>query len=175
MKYIALLRGINVGGKSKVDMGRLKLTFEKIGFENVFTYINTGNVIFSSDLSTVQSTIEKSLKKDFGFEIKVLIRTHTNLQELCDLIPEYWQNNNTMKTDVLFLWEEMDRPETLDTIIQNPEVDTLIYVPGAIVWHIDKSKYNLSGMHKFVGTRLYKSMTARNVNTVRKLEELGQK
>lgn len=172
IKYIALLRGINVGGNNKVEMKKLKATFEKLGFISVTTYINSGNVLFDSiDLPNV-SQIEKAIKKDFGFEIKVLIRTQENIESLCDSIPEFWENNSEMKTDVLFLWDEMDRQETIDLITQNPQIDTLVYHPGAIIWHIKKANYNQSGMHKLVGTRVYKSMTVRNVNTMRKLVEL---
>jgi uncharacterized protein (DUF1697 family) len=174
-KYIALLRGINVGGKNKVEMKKLKVTFEKLGFSQVTAYINSGNVLFDSLEVPMASTIEKVIKKDFGFEVKMLIRSEENIENLCDNIPEFWENNNEMKTDVLFLWDELDRPETLKLIPQNPEVDILLYQPGAIIWHIKKVDYNKSGMHKFVGTRVYKSMTARNVNTVRKLEEILRK
>jgi uncharacterized protein (DUF1697 family) len=174
-KYIALLRGINVGGKNKVEMKKLKVTFEKLGFRGVTTYINSGNVLFDSAEIPVVSSIEKAIKKDFGFEVKTLIRSQENIENLCDNIPEFWENNSEMKTDVLFLWDEMDKPETTKLITQNPEVDTLIYHPGAIIWHIKKIDYNKSGMHKFVGTRVYKSMTARNVNTVRRLEEILRK
>jgi uncharacterized protein (DUF1697 family) len=174
-KYLALLRGINVGGKSKVEMKKLKVTFEKLGFSSVATYINSGNVLFEAAEVPSISNIEKAIKKDFGFEVKVIIRTQEDIESLCNSIPEFWQNNNEMKTDVFFLWDEIDKPETLKLITQNPEVDTLIYHPGAIIWHIKKVDYNKSGMHKFVGTRVYKSMTARNVNTVRTLEEMINK
>jgi uncharacterized protein (DUF1697 family) len=156
-------------------MKKLKITFEKLGFGNITTYINSGNMLFeAADVPTI-SSIEKAIKKDFGFDIKVLVRSQENIEKLCDSIPEFWQNNSEMKTDILFLWADMDRPETLKLITQNPDVDTLIYHPGAIIWHIRKVDYNQSGMHKFVGTRVYKSMTARNVNTVRTLEEMMRK
>ncbi|MBC7472297.1 MAG: DUF1697 domain-containing protein [candidate division SR1 bacterium] len=171
-KYVALLRGVNVGGKNKVEMKKLKITFEKLGFKNVITYINSGNILFDNEKSPDVTDIEKMLKKDLGFEVKVLIRTHENIEKLCDSIPEFWENNSDMKTDVLFLWDEMDKSETMNLITQNTQIDTLIYHPGAIIWHIKKVNYNQSGMHKFVGTRVYKLMTARNINTVRKLAEL---
>jgi uncharacterized protein (DUF1697 family)/very-short-patch-repair endonuclease len=174
-KYIALLRGINVGGNSKVEMKKLKVTFEKLGFGEVTTYINSGNVLFECAEQPILSSIEKAIKKDFGFEVKVLVWSQENISLLCNAIPEFWENNSEMKTDVLFLWDDMDKPETSNLIPQNPEVDTLIYHPGAIIWHIKKADYNKSGMHKFVGTRVYKSMTARNVNTVRRLEEMIKK
>lgn len=173
--YIALLRGINVGGNNKVEMPRLKKAFESFGFTNVSTYINTGNVIFeatSQEERKLADTIEKGLVKTFGFEIKTIVRTKTDIQKISKKIPLSWENDSEQKTNVLFLWEEFDSKKTLDLIASNLEVDTLMYISGAIVWNVKKSDYNKSGMKKFIGTKVYKNMTARNVNTVRRLGQL---
>lgn len=171
MKYIALLRGINVGGNSKVEMSRLKKVFESIGFENVSTYINSGNVIFETDKgSDVVEKIEKALLETFGFAIRVVVRDIKNIQKLCKEIPLEWTNNDEQKTDILFLWDEFDNKKTID-LIKTTEVDNLKYIDGAIVWNIKRKDQNKSGMKKFIGTVVYKNMTARNVNTVRKLGE----
>jgi uncharacterized protein (DUF1697 family) len=77
-----------------------------------------------------------------------------------------------MRTDVIFLWAEVDRPDVLNEIAANPSVDHLIYTPGAVIWHFDRTDYRKSKMHDFIGTRVYTLMTARNVNTVRKLQKL---
>ena len=175
MKYLALLRGINVGGNSKVDMKTLKTVFESLGFENVVTYINSGNVIFdsgSNDIMSLTNQIESAIEKTFSLKIKVLIRTRENISQLCNVIPSEWQNNTEQKTDILFLWEEYDSVESIKLIKTTVNVDTLIYTPGAIIWNVDRAKYNQSGMHKFIGSVVYKNMTARNVNTVRKLSGL---
>jgi uncharacterized protein (DUF1697 family) len=76
---------------------------------------------------------------------------------------------------VLFLWEAFDTKKSLGLIAQNEAVDTLKYVAGAIVWNVKRSDYKKSGMHKFIGSEIYKHMTARNVNTVRKLVEMMKK
>lgn len=173
--YIALLRGINVGGNNKIEMPRLKKAFEVLGFINVSTYINTGNVIFETrtqEKRKLAEIIEKELLKTFGFEIKTVVQTKNEIQKISKAIPFSWENNSEQKTDVLFLWEEFDTKKTLDLIASNPDVDTLIYVSGAIVWNVQKSDYGKSGMKKFIGTKVYKHMTARNVNTVRRLREL---
>ncbi len=176
MTYIALLRGINVGGNKKVEMSKLKKVFEDLGFVNVTTYINSGNVIFDSsntNQSTIDSKIEEGIAKTFGFSIPVVIRTVQNIQDLAKAIPANWNNDTNQKTDILFLWEKFDSKETIKQIKTNPDVDELIYLPGAIVWHLNKKDYTKSGMHKFIGTEVYKNMTARNINTVRKLSTLG--
>ncbi|MBP9779271.1 DUF1697 domain-containing protein [Candidatus Gracilibacteria bacterium] len=169
-KYVALLRGINVGGNKKVEMSRLKTCFEEMGHEDVTTYINSGNVIFSSDNSDF-SKIEEKLKTTFGFDIPVILRSRENILQLVYQIREEWKNDTEQKTDVLFLTPEYANENSLELIKIIPEIDNLIYLDGAIIWNIDRVNYNRSGMNKFIGTIIYKNMTARNINTVRKLAE----
>lgn len=174
MIYIALLRGINVGGNNKVEMKKLKSSFEKLGFTNVTTYINSGNIIFeekSKKLSVLADEIEAAIKTDFQLDIKVLIRSLTDIEAICDTLPDAWILNDEMRTDVMFLWEDYDRPETVDQLPLKP-VDQVKYVPGAILWNVADKNYMKSGMAKLVGTKLYKNMTIRNVNTFRKIHEL---
>ena len=85
IRYIALLRGINVGGHKQVKMEELKKTLESLGFQNVKTMLNSGNVIFEIDeinSSLLKNKIEAGLKSDFGHEIAVLLRTHDELRAL---------------------------------------------------------------------------------------------
>ncbi|MEP7162374.1 MAG: DUF1697 domain-containing protein [Candidatus Moraniibacteriota bacterium] len=174
-KYIALLRGINVGGNSKVEMTKLREVFESLGFQNVSTYINSGNVIFESDAKEAKGLsrkIERALEKAFGFAIKTLVREKKDLDAICKAVPPAWKNGADQKTDVLFLWDEFDKKATLDLLAINEKVDHLQYISGAIVWNIERKHYNQSGMRKFIGTVVYKNMTARNINTVRKLDAL---
>ncbi|MDQ3501393.1 MAG: DUF1697 domain-containing protein, partial [Actinomycetota bacterium] len=76
MVYVALLRGINVGGKNKVEMKKLKATFEGAGMTDVTAYINSGNVVFKSTArkaAELEAKLEKAIERDFGFSIKVLL------------------------------------------------------------------------------------------------------
>jgi uncharacterized protein (DUF1697 family) len=174
-KYIVLLRGINVGGNNKVPMKILKKVFEDISFQNVLTYINSGNIIFETkeqNKSLLKNKIEKELLKEFNFEIKIVLRDYKNIENLYKKIPKNYENNDEQKTDILFLWEDFDKKESLNLIKINKEVDNLEYIDGAIIWNVDRKKYSKSGMNKFIGTQVYKNMTARNVNTVRKIYEL---
>ncbi len=173
-QYIALLRGINVGGNSKIEMGRLKKLFQNLGFTNVSTYINSGNVIFDSDLpqESLSGIIEKDIQKEFLFRVKTLVITSDTLQKIAAKVPASWQNDGLkQKTDVLFLWQEFDNKESLNLL--NPtKYDNLLYFPGAIVWNLERKNYTKSAMNKFIGTAIYRNMTARNINTVRKLANL---
>ncbi len=170
-KYVAFLRGINVGGNKKVEMARLRKVFTSMGFSGVSTYINSGNVIFRAGKKDF-SRIEAALEKAFGFKIDVIIRDEENIRKLCGKIPAGFQNDTIQKTDVLFLKSEFDKKGTIDLLRTNPEVDTLLYAPGAIVWSVKRSSYAKSGMKNFIGSVVYKNMTARNVNTVRKISDL---
>lgn len=176
-KYVALLRGINVGGKKKVEMKQLRVVFEALGLENVQTYINSGNVIFETKKASnsLVKKIEAALAEKFGFEILVVLRDQKNIEQLVAKIPSKWSNDTEQKTDVLFVWPEFDGLESLKLLAPVKGIDDLLYMPGAIVWHIKRKDYNKSAMHKFIGTAIYKKMTARNVNTVRKLATLMAK
>ncbi|WP_276351869.1 DUF1697 domain-containing protein [Cohnella caldifontis] len=89
--YIALLRGINVGGNRKVPMPALKSMFESLGFQGVLTYINSGNVIFESDSDdggeALEERIEREIEKVFGFPVDVMIRTAAELRGAIDANP----------------------------------------------------------------------------------------
>lgn len=170
-KYVALLRGINVGGNNKVEMSKLKKVFGSLGFENVSTYINSGNVIFETDKKDLEPLIEKVLKKTFGFSLRIVIRDAKNIKKLCKDIPKDYLNNTEQRTDVLFLRDEFNTKKSIH-LIKTTEVDTLKYIDGAIIWNVKRKDVTKSGMKKFIGTLIYKNMTARNINTVRKLNEL---
>lgn len=175
MTHVALLRGINVGGKNKVEMARLRETFARLGLDGVRTYLNTGNVIFRADRSSpsrLASRLEEAIEEDFGLAVKVLVREADEVTDLARALPDSWVNDDTMKCDVMFLWEEVDRPEVVEQLKFDPDIDDVRYLPGAIVWRVDRPQVTRSGMMRLVGTDLYKRMTIRNVNTVRKLAQL---
>lgn len=175
MTYVALLRGINVGGKNKVAMPRLKKTFEAVGVTDVTTYINSGNVIFKEPRrkpDTVSSALEKAIEKDFGFPIKVLLRDLPAIKTVIRALPDTWSNDQKMKCDVMFLWEDVDRKGILKDLKIKPDIEDVVYVPGALIWRVDRPAITRSGMMKVAGSDLYKAMTIRNCNTVRKLADL---
>jgi len=70
---------------------------------------------------------------------------------------------------VLFLWKEFDKPSVVKELPTKPELDEVMYVPGAIIWRVDRTNVTRSGMPRLVGSALYKGMTIRNCNTARKL------
>ena len=175
MTYVAFLRGVNVGGKSIVSMAAIKEALVDLGLSDVRTYINSGNVIFSdraSDAQQLTVRIEKALERHTGMAIKVLIVDHRSLKNLVEAIPGNWVDDKTMRTYVLLLWKELDDRGILDRLPIKPGVDELRYTPGAVVWRVDRDDVGRSQMNRIVGTPLYKKITIRSANTMRKLNEL---
>jgi uncharacterized protein (DUF1697 family) len=174
-RSVALLRGINVGGRTKVEMPRLRQAFEAIGCADVSTYINSGNVLFTDDraTATLVAAIEEELHRVFGLELRVVVRTAASLRAVCEAIPDDWTNDDRQKTDVLFLWDEVDDPSTLEAVAHDPELERVLYVPGALVWNIGREHVTRGNGVKLVRSELYRKMTVRNVNTVRKLDALA--
>ncbi len=175
MTYVAFLRGVNVGGKSIVSMAAIKEALVALGLSDVRTYINSGNVIFStraSDARQLTVRIEKALEQHTGLAIKVLVMDHKTLKKTVDAIPHNWVDDNTMRTYVLLLWKELHDRRILDRLPIKPGVDELMYRPGAVVWRVDRENVGRSQMNRIVGTPLYKKITIRSANTMRKLNEL---
>jgi uncharacterized protein (DUF1697 family) len=173
MKYIALLRGINVGGNQKVEMKKLKSLFESLGCMNVSTYINSGNVFFESSESQVNlhKKVEAGLKKEFGFDLPVLIKSKQEIKKIADAIPKTWQNDSEQRTDVAYLFREIDSKETIQLLPIKKEFIDIHYVRGAIIWNVKRKYINKSRLAKVISHKSYKSMTVRNVNTARYLAE----
>jgi uncharacterized protein (DUF1697 family) len=112
--YLALLRGINVGGKTKVKMAELKACFEKLGYGHVQTYGTSGNVIFtaaSTDLRQLESHLEEALATNFSCSIGVFIRSLADMKEVLEEIPKDWQTSSERKYDIIFLHQSIDHPK----------------------------------------------------------------
>lgn len=175
MKYIAFLRAVNVGGKGIVSMAAIKEALVALGMTDVRTYINSGNVIFStraSDLAHLNTRIEKAIEKHTGMQIPALVMDHAALRELVDAIPPGWVDDKTMRTYVVLLWKELDDRKILELLPSRDGIDKLRYAPGAVIWRVDRENVSKSYMSKIVGTPLYKKVTIRSANTMRKLNEL---
>jgi uncharacterized protein (DUF1697 family) len=176
MTYVAFLRGVNVGGRGIVSMAAIKEALVALGLSDVRTYINSGNVIFStraSDAQQLTARIEKALEQRTGMAIKVLVMDHRTLKKMVDAIPSNWVDDKTMRTYVLLLWKELDDRRILDRLPIKPGVDELRYTRGAVVWRVDREHVGRSHMNRIVGTPLYKKITIRSANTMRKLNELS--
>jgi len=173
--YVALLRGINVGGSNKINMKSLQSSFERAGMTDVVTYINSGNIVFDYDgagASALPATLEAVVAKDFGLTIRVVVRSIDEYTLIMNSLPSTWTNDKAMKSDVMFLWEEVDDQSIMEKLGIRPDIDSVIYVPGAVLWSVDRTNATRSGMQRLASSPIYKQMTIRNVNTTRKIYEL---
>ncbi|MDD2766606.1 MAG: DUF1697 domain-containing protein [Candidatus Moranbacteria bacterium] len=171
MKYIALLRGINAGKERRVDMKKLKVLFESLGYDNVSTYINSGNVIFEGKdkQQEICKKLKLNFKKEFGFDATILIKTEKEMIQIVESIPKNWKNDITQRSDIAYLFPEIDSKKTIDDLPIKKEFMDIRYVKGAIFWNVDRKNYNKSHLNKIISHKLYQFMTVRNVNTARYL------
>lgn len=178
MKYIALLRGINVGGKNQVAMHDLKNCFENAGFLNTRTYNNSGNVIFDSEdqnINNLSNYCMDILKKKFDFPIGFALIDVQTLKETLEHAPDWWGDDPNSKHNAIFVIQ----PATAEEIIADagkikPEYEQLFAYKGMIFWSAPLKTFSRTRWSKIVGTKSYHSITIRNANTTKKLLELAQ-
>jgi uncharacterized protein (DUF1697 family) len=94
------------------------------------------------------------------------------MTQLMEGLPDAWVKDTTMKCDVMFLWPAIDSSNVLEQIPHNPEIEDVIYLPGVVVWRIDRDKVNGGQVLKIIGSDIHKQLTVRKPNTVRKLYAL---
>lgn len=153
-------------------MGELKAAFEAMGFSDVVTYINSGNVVFTSPNKPNAAVIKNGLQQTFGSDIGLVIYSANQIIRIAESIPESWQNDSEQKSDVVYLFPEVDDARFVMRAGYNSDIETALYVPGAVIWNINRANQQRGSLVKIVGTNLYRKVTIRNVNTARKLAEL---
>lgn len=174
-KYVALLRGINVGGNNIIKMSELKASFEKLGMKNVRTYINSGNVLFTSSLNNqtkLAETIQHALAKDFTAAPPVVVKSLEDMQTIVANAPKGWGTDTLYNHDCIFLKEPLTPKEALAAILIKEGVDIVAMGPGVLYFSRLTSRRTQSYLPRFVGTSAYKSTTIRNYNTTTKLLRL---
>jgi len=173
VRYVAFLRGINVGGKNKVDMKVLRAAVEGAGCTDVVTYLNTGNVVFTTPRASrgdLEARLQQAIAAAVGFDIPVLVRTVAELETLLAGLPAEWSDDKVHRCYVFFLPAGEPEPD----VPVNPEVEQVLHVPGAFVWHIPRALIGRSWMRKLMATDVYGRASSRNLTTVRKVAALGR-
>ena len=178
MKYVLLLRGINVGGKNKVAMSDLKDMISKLGYENVITYINSGNIIFdANDNKEIVRVKISHMLETFPFSInKVILTQEEYLDEISNL-PEWW-SEELFRRDVLFYSDEVDYSIMKERIKMMPLNDEMVHFGKcAVFWgKYNEKNYLSTSYHKLLMKEsFYKSITIRNARTFEKIIELLSK
>ncbi len=178
IKYVALLRGINVGGKNKIKMERLREVFsDALDFENVKTYINSGNVLFETaqrDDKKLAGEIEKAIEKEFSLNIRVVVRTLDEIERIIKNNPFEGQFETDKNLHVLFLDEEMPE-EKRALLLSNNKEEEKFAVSHREIFYLLHADFSDSLLGKdYIGKKLKINATARNWRTVNKLFELLQ-
>lgn len=177
MQYIALLRGINVGGKNQVPMKDLKTCFNNAGFTDAITYINSGNVIFTSeekDTIKLAEVCKEIIHQEFGLPINLALIDADTLREALDNAPSWWGQDPDAKHNALFVIHPARAEEVIQEVGQiKPEYESLYVYKQIIFWSAPLKTYSRTRWSKIVGTKAYQSVTIRNSNTTRKLLELA--
>lgn len=179
-KYIALLRGINVGGHKKILMAELRQLFKDLGFDNISTYIQTGNVIFSSssglDNLSLAETIERGIQKHFGFEVPVMVRTTKELQIIADQTPYWNSDNQNIDSLHLTLLDKAPTNELLEKIkTATYEPDNFEVIDQSIFLYCPRQYKDTKLGNNFFERKLKVKATTRNWKTVIKILELAAK
>lgn len=176
MKYVALLRGINVGGNNLIKMADLKACFETMGFEDVSTYIQSGNVIFSSSIKSkakLEKQIEKTLSDTFGYEALVVVVSADQMNSVVNDAPAgYGTNQEEFRYDVLFLKEPLKSEEAIQSLKFREGVDYAATGDGVLYFRRVLAKATQSYLSKLVSMPIYQQMTIRNWNTTYKINKL---
>ena len=175
MKYIALLRGINVGGHNKIKMEALREMFAALGFENVKTYINSGNVIFETtgiSGDKLAAKIEKRIQAEFSLDIKVMVRTMTEIEDIIKNNPFDGQFENDKDLHVLFLDKKLAEEKRELLLSNNNENEQFAARNREIFCLLRVSVLDSLLGKDYIGKKLKTPATARNWRTVRKIAEL---
>ena len=178
MRYVLLLRGVNVGGKNKVVMSELKELLKRKGFSDVDSYINSGNLFFASDESVekIVLKVEKVLEENYEFSIPfALLSKEEYLKEMAGL-PDWWKDEFARK-DILFFSRGIDTDEVVRFVEESAFYNEKVFVGKcAVFWaKIDEAEYQKTTYHKKILKQpFYKTITIRNGKTFDKIAEILQ-
>lgn len=176
-RYVALLRGINVGGRNKVAMAGLRQVFRTAGYQSVATYIQTGNVLFSSPTApkALEADIEAVLERHLDLPIVVVVRSLPQLQAVVANAPEgFGASPDTFHSDVVFLKAPLDAAAAMAVVQVRTSVDTAWEGDGVLYFQRVSARRSQSRMSRIAGTEEYSRMTIRNWSTTTRILALMQ-
>ena len=179
MKYIVLLRGINISGKNKISMTELKSELDK-KYQNVLTYLNSGNVILDSDKDKeyIMNDIYNMIKNRFNLDTPVFVITSSELEDILKNSPKWWGTSNKETYDnLIFLIPPTKYEEVYNTIGEPKEnIDQIMEYNNSIFWTFDLKNYRKSTWWvKTASTSIKDKITIRTANTMKRILELCNK
>ena len=181
MKYIILLRGVNISGKNKVSMPKLKQLLEENNYQNVSTYLNSGNIIIESNINNKELIIEnisKIIEFNFNIKIPIYIMTVPELEDILNNSPSWWgTTNKEIYDNLIFIIPPTTYEEVYNTIGSPKEnIDQIEEYHNTIFWSFVLKDYRKSTWWiKTASTSITNKITIRTANTMKKLLQLSQK
>ena len=181
MKYIVLLRGVNISGKNKVSMPKLKQLLEENNYQNVSTYLNSGNIIIESNINNKELIVEnisKIIEFNFNIKIPIYIMTVPELEDILNNSPSWWgTTNKEIYDNLIFIIPPTTYEEVYNTIGSHKEnVDQIEEYHNTIFWSFVLKDYRKSTWWiKTASTSITNKITIRTANTMKKLLQLSQK
>ena len=178
-QYIAFLRGINVSGHKKIKMGDLKMLFETLGYQYITTYIQSGNVIFqteSSSIAELKKNIENAIRSHYNFEVAVLLINKQSLSDILDANP-FKEDISTGKVDqkrmyFTLLFEKPEYVRIAEILKHDYKPEKLVIRDSTVYFLISKGYGNTKLNNNFFENKLKVTATTRNFSTLNKLREL---
>lgn len=171
-KYIAFLRGINISGKNKIEMAQLKAELATAGFEEVSTYLNSGNVAFSTGESQPRQALEQLIQDRFGLQIPVYVIEADALKDILENAPDWWNTGNKEQYDNLIFILSDDTPEDLCALIGDPSdgLEQIQIYKNVIFWSFDRKLYQKCNWWKRTASAgIADKVTIRTAGTVIKV------
>lgn len=177
-RYIALLRGVNISGRNKVPMAELRQSFEALNFVEIKTYLNSGNVIFSSeetDAAALTHRIEGMLQRQFGLEIPVFVLPQENLADILAHAPNWWgTENKAIYDNLIFILPPATFAEVYREIGAPKEgLEQIQAYQSAVFWSFSRTAYQKTNWWpKTASLPVGGKLTIRTANTLRKIVQM---
>ena len=177
-KFVALLRGINISGKNKIPMQELRLGFESLGYKEVVTYLNSGNVIFSSNINDkvkISNDIYKMLENKFNFKIPVFVIKSDELNNFLSNKPDWWgTGDKNIYDNIIFIIPPTTYKDVYESLGDPKiELEKIKEYKNNIFWSYDLKNYRKTNWwSKTASTIIRNSITIRTANTMKKVLEL---
>ena len=165
-------------GDNVIKMADLRATFEELGFSDVRTLIQSGNVVFrSAERRHGRATRPPSRRACHGthrYAARIVLRSLSEYDEMLTAFPPGWGSDPTRKHNVIFLRSSIDRASLVDDLGPRPGIEEVLHVRGALLWSADIATLSRSRMIKLAARPEYQEMTIRNLNTTTRLFALMQ-
>ncbi len=173
-QYLALLRGINVGGGNIIRMTDLKACFEASQLENVATYIQSGNVLFETaetDSVKLVKKLEQALSKTFSpYNARIVLCSHAKLRQIVRKAPKgFGSHPPKYRYDVIFLKAPLTTSAAMQSVAIKPGIDAVFIGPDVLYFSRLTAQASQSRLTRIIGLPIYQDMTIRNWNTTSKL------